>query len=213
MAKTRKPQQQRAKQTVADIVTAGLLCLKRYGVEGTTTRHIAETAGIGVGSLYEYFANKEAVFDAIHAHVVQEIVAMVKPLIPELVKQPPQDATRALLFAFRDFLRREDDLYLSYATQIGHFTPGHYLKPLNQVLAELTIQFMMHHPELSRLPNIAVMSYITIHGGIATVIRHLTERNPAFDFDTLTEGLARMVQYNIEGDLQRAAREEPPKTS
>lgn len=204
MPKTRKPQQERSRQTVAAIVKSGLLCLKRYGVEGTTTRKIADTAGIGVGSLYEYYANKEEVFDAIHEHVVHEIVAIVKPLIPELVKMSPQDATRELLYGFRDFLRRDDDLYLSYSTQIGHFTPGHYLKPLNQVLAELTIQFMMHHPELSRLPNISVMSYIMIHGGIATVIRHLTESSPSFDFEALTEGLSRMVQYNIEGDLRRA---------
>ncbi|AUM14604.1 TetR/AcrR family transcriptional regulator [Ketobacter alkanivorans] len=202
MAKTRKPQQQRSKQTVSDIVEAGLICLRRYGAEGTTTRKIADTAGISVGSLYEYFANKEEVFDAIHHHVVHEIVGMVKPLIPELVKMTPQDAVRALLFAFRDLLRRNDNLYLSYATQMGHFTPRHHLKPLNHVLAELTIQFMMHHPELSRLPNISVMSYIMIHGGVGTVIRHLSERNPAFDFEALTEGLAKMIQYNIEGDLR-----------
>lgn len=203
MPKTRQPQQERSRQTVAAIVEAGLICLQRYGVEGTTTRKIADTAGIGVGSLYEYFANKEEVFNAVHEHVVGEIVGIVKPLIPELVKMSPREATRTLLYSFRDFLRRKDDLYLSYATQMGHFTPGHYLKPLNHVLAELTIQFMMHHPELSRLPNIPVMSYIMIHGGIATVIRHLSDRNPTFDFDTLTEGLARMVQYNIEGDSRQ----------
>ena len=203
MPKTRQPQQERSRQTVAAIVEAGLICLQRYGVEGTTTRKIADTAGIGVGSLYEYFANKEEVFNAVHEHVVGEIVGIVKPLIPELVKMFPREATRTLLYSFRDFLRRKDDLYLSYATQMGHFTPGHYLKPLNHVLAELTIQFMMHHPELSRLPNIPVMSYIMIHGGIATVIRHLSDRNPTFDFDTLTEGLARMVQYNIEGDSRQ----------
>ncbi|TNC90375.1 MAG: TetR family transcriptional regulator [Alcanivorax sp.] len=203
MPKTRKPQQERSRQTVAAIVEAGLLCIQQHGVEGTTTRKIADAAGIGVGSLYEYFSNKDDVFAAIHEHVVNEIVGVVKPLIPELVKQSPEDATRALLYAFRDFLRRRDNLYLTYATQMGHFTPGHYLKPVNHVLAELTIQFMMHHPELSRLPNIPVMSYIMIHGGIATVIRHLSERSPAFDFDALTEGLARMVQYNIEGDINR----------
>lgn len=203
MPKTRQPQQERSRQTVAAIVEAGLICLQRHGVEGTTTRKIADTAGIGVGSLYEYFANKEEVFNAVHEHVVGEIVGIVKPLIPELVKMFPREATRTLLYSFRDFLRRKDGLYLSYATQMGHFTPGHYLKPLNHVLAELTIQFMMHHPELSRLPNIPVMSYIMIHGGIATVIRHLSDRNPTFDFDTLTEGLARMVQYNIEGDSRQ----------
>ena len=99
MPKTRKPQQERSRQTVAAIVEAGLLCIQQHGVEGTTTRKIADAAGIGVGSLYEYFSNKDDVFAAIHEHVVNEIVGVVKPLIPELVKQSPEDATRALLIS------------------------------------------------------------------------------------------------------------------
>ena len=58
MPKTRKPQQERSRQTVAAIVEAGLLCIQQHGVEGTTTRKIADAAGIGVGSLYEYFSNE-----------------------------------------------------------------------------------------------------------------------------------------------------------
>lgn len=205
MAKTRKPRQQRSRHTVNSIIEACLLCISRYGLEGCTTRKIAETAGISVGSLYEYFANKEEIYDALHEHVVNEIVGMAKPLIPELVKMDARDATRTLLFAFRDWLRKDNGKYLTYSTQMGHFMPARFLKPINHTLADLTIQYLMFHPELSRIPDLPVKSYIMIHGGIGAVVRHLSEPNPSFDFEALCEGLADMVQNVLDSAMEESA--------
>ncbi|WP_413140842.1 TetR/AcrR family transcriptional regulator, partial [Acinetobacter baumannii] len=52
---TRKPRQARAKVTVDTIIEAGFIAVALHGPSGTTTRHIAEIAGVSVGSLYEYF--------------------------------------------------------------------------------------------------------------------------------------------------------------
>ncbi|EPK9966531.1 TetR/AcrR family transcriptional regulator, partial [Acinetobacter baumannii] len=51
---TRKPRQARAKVTVDTIIEAGFIAVALHGPSGTTTRHIAEIAGVSVGSLYEY---------------------------------------------------------------------------------------------------------------------------------------------------------------
>lgn len=203
MSKVRKPQQARARETVRAIIKAGLIATQRYGVEGTTTRKIADIAGIGVGSLYEYFENKDAVFNAIHEHVISEIVATVKPLIPELVNLPARAAVRKLLYRYRDFLHSEDGLYLHYAARLGHSAPAQTLRPLNHVLTELSVQFLLAHPEMARMPNMPVATYIFIHGGVATLIKHLSEPHPPFEFDALCEGLADMVNDTIEGSLQR----------
>ena len=69
----RKPQQQRAKATVASIVEAAMIVLATQGPKGVTTRKIADVAGIGVGSLYEYFTCKEDILylvcDFIHSEM------------------------------------------------------------------------------------------------------------------------------------------------
>ena len=72
----RKPQQKRAKVTVETIIEAGFISVAQSGIEGTTTRQIAEIAGIGVGSLYEYFTNKEDIYDAMSQHFVNEVLKM-----------------------------------------------------------------------------------------------------------------------------------------
>jgi len=62
------PRQTRSKATFAALTEACALILPQYGYAGTTTNRIAETAGVGISSLYEYFPGK----DAIIARVAEE---------------------------------------------------------------------------------------------------------------------------------------------
>ena len=77
----RKPRQQRSRATVDAIVEAGFICVAELGITGTTTRHIAERAGISVGSLYEYFGDTDAavssVLDALQVEKVLDDDARV----------------------------------------------------------------------------------------------------------------------------------------
>ncbi|MFX7882979.1 TetR/AcrR family transcriptional regulator, partial [Acinetobacter baumannii] len=76
---TRKPRQARAKVTVDTIIEAGFIAVALHGPSGTTTRHIAEIAGVSVGSLYEYFKNKEEIYDAMNGTVAK--LAMRQPFV------------------------------------------------------------------------------------------------------------------------------------
>jgi AcrR family transcriptional regulator len=205
---TRKPQQQRAKATVDAIIQAGFLCLAKHGIEGTTTRHIADEAGIGVGSLYEYFANKQEVMDAMYQRVVGDVVAMIQPLTSKLVKMEIHDAVRALLYKFRELLLRDDARYLKYASQAVNVAQRDNLEPINKILNDLVVQYVMHHPEIMRVRNIPVMSYIIINGGIFSVIRHLGETAPMLTFDQLAEGLADMTKHVMDGEMRKVENEQ-----
>lgn len=55
------PRQERALATVDAIVQAATYILVRFGWERFTTNAIAERAGVNIGSLYQYFPNKEAI--------------------------------------------------------------------------------------------------------------------------------------------------------
>lgn len=205
---TRKPQQQRAKATVDAIVQAGFLCLAKHGIEGTTTRHIADEAGIGVGSLYEYFANKQEVMDAMYQMVVADVVSMIQPLTPRLVKMEIHEAVRTLLYEFRELLMRDDARYLKYASQAVNVAHRDNLEPINKILNDLVVQYVMHHPEVMRMRNLPVMSYIIINGGIFSVIRHLGESAPMLTFDQLAGGLADMAKHVMDGEMRKVDNEQ-----
>ena len=57
--------QRRALQTVDAILDAVLRILKREGTAAVTTNRIAEVAGVSIGSLYQYFPDKDAIFHTV----------------------------------------------------------------------------------------------------------------------------------------------------
>jgi AcrR family transcriptional regulator len=59
------PQQSRAEQTVATILEAAALILETKGSEGLNTNLVAQRAGVSVGTLYQYFPNKDALIVAL----------------------------------------------------------------------------------------------------------------------------------------------------
>ena len=77
-----------------------------------------------------------------------------------------------------------------------------YLHPITKLLSEIVIQVVMHHPEYMRLRRIPAMTYIFMHGGIFTVLQHLSDPNPPITYEELTEGLAEMVTHYVAREMQ-----------
>src|SRR5215467_15787715 len=61
----RTPRQERAQDTVQVIFEATARILRKEGREALNTNYIAECAGISVGTLYQYFPDKESILVAI----------------------------------------------------------------------------------------------------------------------------------------------------
>lgn len=61
---TRIPRQARSRATVDAIVDATAEVLASRGYAGTSTNHIADAAGVSIGSYYQYFADKDAAVSA-----------------------------------------------------------------------------------------------------------------------------------------------------
>jgi AcrR family transcriptional regulator len=61
----KKPKQDRSKSTVDAILEAVTHIIDKEGPSGLNTNKIAERAGVSVGSLYQYFKNKESIIEAI----------------------------------------------------------------------------------------------------------------------------------------------------
>jgi AcrR family transcriptional regulator len=57
--------QKRAQVTKESIIEAALLILNEDGDKNFTTNKIAERAGVSIGSLYQYFSNKESMLNLI----------------------------------------------------------------------------------------------------------------------------------------------------
>ncbi len=202
---TRAPRQQRAIATVDAIIEAGFISLARHGLAGTTTRHIADIAGIGVGSLYEYFENKEAIYAAMHNRFVADLVAMLQPLAAIIVTQDINGAVTTIIGRLQAFLSEHDSRYLKYAQSAMNLEMKIGLEPVTRVLQEMIVHYVMHHPELMRMRRLATMSYIFVNGSIFVILRHLSEPSPLISIDELVQGLSDMLSHYVAMELQLTA--------
>lgn len=204
----RQPTQQRAKATCDAIVEAGFLCMARYGLAGTTTRHIAETAGVGVASLYDYFKDKEAVFEAMNARLVEDTVGTISPVVPDMMKLDLGGATQLMLRTYGELLKRNDGRYLHWVRERSNELKSANMEPVHQMLNDIFMRYLLHHPHYTRIPDLATAHYIFLKGGMLSVLHFLGEERPPITFDDLVNGLARMVNHYANGELARVQAEQ-----
>lgn len=90
-ALVRKPKQGRSRATVAAIVEAAARILAERGWAGFNTNVVAEQAGVSIGSLYEYFPNKQALVDEIALNHLARGEAVLRSAAAEVAESagPP----------------------------------------------------------------------------------------------------------------------------
>ena len=90
--------------TVSAIIEAATQILQSDGEEQLTTNRIAERAGVSIGSLYQYFADKEAIIDAIAERERDQIIASILRSLSEKeatdIESKVRDVIRTIVSAF-----------------------------------------------------------------------------------------------------------------
>jgi AcrR family transcriptional regulator len=79
----RRPRQERARATVEAIVAAAAEVIASEGYAAMNTNKVAARAGVSIGSLYQYFPNKQALL----VSLLEEHLARVHPLVARSLEE------------------------------------------------------------------------------------------------------------------------------
>jgi AcrR family transcriptional regulator len=120
----RRPQQRRARQTVDAVLDAVARILKREGMKAVTTNRIAEVAGVSIGSVYQYFPDKRAIFVALHQRHIEEIDRLVEAKLFEHAASPVEDLIGAMMEAMIEAHATDPELYELLLTEVPHRAEG-----------------------------------------------------------------------------------------
>lgn len=152
---TRKePRQRRAQATVEVILDAAAQVLVARGPTGFTTNHVAERAGVSVGTVYQYYPNKAALLLQLHVREGRRTVASLESNLGGGTVAPPPGADAALA---------------RMAEAIRHFFETEAAEaPLRAALARLDVLFA-DAPEFAQIRRDAlglVRDFLIRHVGL-----------------------------------------------
>ncbi|MCH8685530.1 TetR/AcrR family transcriptional regulator [Pedomonas mirosovicensis] len=112
------PRQARARATVDMLLEATAQVLLNHGYEHATTARIADRAGVSIGSLYQYFPNKEALIAALIERHTERIVAAVAQALADPAAAPLEEGLRSLVRVGLDTHRIAPALHKILAEQV-----------------------------------------------------------------------------------------------
>jgi AcrR family transcriptional regulator len=128
------PAQRRSRDTFEALVEACTRLLPEQGYAGTTTNHIAERAGVGIASLYEYFPGKDAIVAQVAERMVQRVLARLAAGAPAILDAPEVDAFRLWIELVYATVEREKQLVAVFLYQIPY---TNRLEPIRTISATL----------------------------------------------------------------------------
>src|SRR5690349_19686232 len=95
----KEAKQERAQATVEAILRATAHILVRDGYDRASTNRIAERAGVSIGSLYQYFPNKESLVAALLDRHMGEMRAVLTEISASIGEKPIPEAVRDFVHA------------------------------------------------------------------------------------------------------------------
>lgn len=147
----KSPQQGRSKETVEAIFGAVTHILNREGAENLTTNKIAEVAGVSVGSLYQYFRNKESIYEGILMRLLNDNLNRLEKTLLET--NPTQVTIRSIVslvinnqFESFEKMNKVATLLLQYAPKV--IPVSHFQKVDERIIHFLIGQIERHKVEI-----------------------------------------------------------------
>lgn len=170
----RIPKQKRSREMVERLLDATAATLCERGLEDTTTNHIAETAGVSIGSLYQYFPDKEALLDALMARVGDNISSVFREHATQLeyVKFDLKSVANYLILYGIDAIRT-DPLAQEIMKSWNSLPLEKLLDPLEKFFLSMAQPYFVRHYQDYPIQHLEGKLYVLINSTLFTVVRYL----------------------------------------
>jgi AcrR family transcriptional regulator len=116
------PIQTRAAVTVGAICEGTIQVLLSHGADRLTTTRVADRAGVSVGTLYQYYPNKQALLFAVFEDHMDKVSQAVEAACADARHQPMSEMIRRVVEAFVDIKMQRADISVALykvATDVG----------------------------------------------------------------------------------------------
>ena len=195
----RLPRQQRSRELVERLLDATAAVIVERGVQHLTTNHIAEKAGVSIGSLYQYFPDKDSLLEALLERMSGQIGATFRANANRI------DFTR---FALRDVTKtgltlgiqmiRNDPLMLELVRNWNLVPVHRLLDPLEQFFTVMAQPYFLRNRHDYPVKHLEAKLYVLINSSLFTSIRYLLQDPPPISEKAFINAMTDMIVALLE---------------
>ncbi len=194
------PKQQRSKVTVSAILDATVRVLEQEGSDAATTSRIAEVAGVSVGTLYQYFANRDAILDALQDREFERASEMMSRILARGAYATDREVARAVIHGLLELHGAAPTLHRLLVVEGLRVTDTARVQAFDMRIIALVRSFLnLAHARIRR-KNLDAAAFVVYQCVRASMLACLLERPPGLDSETLVDEITDLVMRYLAAD-------------
>lgn len=159
----RKPKQARSKEKVERVLQAARTILETEGAGAFNTNRIAKEAKIGVGSLYEYFPNKESIAQRLLEDIERNESDVILQRFAELSASSLKEAVVAIVETTFALYRTHTHLYQALRTVTGEVRRREGIRPTEAAIVQATQERLAQYKDSLQRPDLELTSLLIFY--------------------------------------------------
>ncbi|WP_151725290.1 TetR/AcrR family transcriptional regulator [Acinetobacter ursingii] len=189
----KQPQQQRAIYLVDTVLHAAQLCITEHGLLQLTTPKIAERSGISVGSIYQYFENKE--------QIVQELLLRKSETLGQALKQLVVTQEQLTIeeiiplsvqFGF-DMMKADQGFFIEVLKHWHGYNHSKAAQVLEQHFFEVGLYVFNRFDREWDFETLKHKSFVIINSTLFTMMRYVSNNDFLIEEQQLKNELSKMI--------------------
>jgi AcrR family transcriptional regulator len=203
--------QERSRATVDTLLAATARVLVRDGYDYASTNKIADTAGVSIGSLYQYFPSKEALVAAVIERHIGEMMDVVRESLVRVAPLPIAEAARELVRVMIEAHRIEPKLHRVLVEQIPRVGSLEQIERVDEEAIKLVRAYLEAHRDEIVVEDLDMASFLAVSCVEAMTHVAVLRRPDLLSEPRFIDEVAAMVVRYLRGDdgarsgTQRAA--------
>ena len=196
----KKVKQDRAKATIETILEGAAHVLVKEGYEGTNTNRIAEVAGVSIGSIYQYFANKEAVIGELIEVHIQKVMDVFLDKYSTLSTLSLKDGIRVLIKSIIEARSLEPELQRVFDEQLPKIGKLSRLREFETQAVAMIKDYLHSKKDEVAVKNLDIAAFISVHAVEEVIQEALNNRQDILTSGHLEDELTNLIAGYLVAD-------------
>ena len=189
----KQPQQQRAKQIVDDILEATQLCVAEIGLLQVTTPKIAEKSGVSVGSIYQYFENKDEIMHELLRRKSENLGLALKQIAMSQDGLPIEDIIPlSIQFGF-DMMKADGGFFIEVLKHWHNYNNSQATQVLEKHFYEVGLYVFSRFFKDWSYEVLQNKSFVIINSTLFTMMRYVSNNTFLISEQQLKKELTLMI--------------------